>query len=288
MDDKKICFVMMPFTAPEGYSSSHFDDVYTDIFAPAIEAAGMKPMRVDNDMSSTSILSRIINGVVTAPMALCDLSTKNPNVLYELGIRHAFKLPVVLVQEEGEKRIFDVNDINTISYDKSLKYKRVPKDQERITKALLATEVSEFSPSVFDILEMEEARRDFINRKGNDGLEIFLQSMMKDLDIIKKEVANDKGTGDVKISYEILELMEDIEEFNAYLQTGEAGEPLSRQFISFKENDLTQRFYQLAQRIGDGEMLGKLNDRLDACLEYSRRIKDMAGGDEKADLRAYT
>ena len=58
-------------------------------------------------------------------MALCDLSNRNPNVLYELGLRQAYDKPVVLVQDDKTERIFDVSGINTVSYKKAIVYMKI-------------------------------------------------------------------------------------------------------------------------------------------------------------------
>ena len=103
----------MPISDPEGYNEGHFKCVYEDILKPAIENAGYEAFRVDEKKSSNMIQVSIIDEIISAPMAICDLSTRNPNVLFELGIRQAFDLPVVLVQEENTPRIFDIANINT-------------------------------------------------------------------------------------------------------------------------------------------------------------------------------
>ena len=73
-------------------------------------------------------------------MAICDLSTRNPNVLFELGIRQAYDKPVVLVQETGTDRIFDINGISCIDYDPSLIYRSVLDTQDKIANAIQETE----------------------------------------------------------------------------------------------------------------------------------------------------
>ena len=105
--EKRICFVIMPFSDPEGYEQGHFKKVYEQIFKPAIQDAGFEPFRMDDSNKSTLIHADMFDHLIHDAIALCDLSAKNPNVLYELGIRHAFDLPVVLVQEEGQSKIFD-------------------------------------------------------------------------------------------------------------------------------------------------------------------------------------
>ena len=139
MEESQQCFVIMPISDPEDYEAGHFKSVYEDIFIPAIKEAGYIPKRADDDKSSSMIQVNIIRDIVESPMAICDLSSKNPNVLFELGIRQAFDLPVVLVQEEGTPRIFDISTINTIDYSKELLYKSVINDRKKITEAILQT-----------------------------------------------------------------------------------------------------------------------------------------------------
>ena len=135
----KQCFVIMPISDPKDYEAGHFKSVYEDIFIPAIEDAGYTPKRADDDKSSSMIQVNIIRDIIDSPMAICDLSSRNPNVLFELGIRQAFDLPVVLVQEEGTPRIFDISTINTIDYGKELLYRKVINDREKIKEAILQT-----------------------------------------------------------------------------------------------------------------------------------------------------
>jgi hypothetical protein len=72
-------------------------------------------------------------------MAICDLSSRNPNVLFELGLRQAFDKPTVLVQETGTPRIFDIAPLRYTEYRKELRYREVIEDQNNIRDAIMAT-----------------------------------------------------------------------------------------------------------------------------------------------------
>lgn len=83
------CFVIMPISDQGDYPKGHFTKVYEQIFKPAIEDAEYEPYRVDEDKISNPIINKIFDAVQNCPMALCDLSNRNPNVLYELDcVRH--------------------------------------------------------------------------------------------------------------------------------------------------------------------------------------------------------
>ena len=141
-DKKQDCFIIMPISDPDDYEEGHFKRVYEDIIIPACEKAEYNAIRSDDIEETDMIHISILKKIVEAPMAICDLSNKNPNVLFELGLRQAFDKPVVLIQEEGTDRIFDVSILRAYDYCKELKYNEVLKDQENIAKMLKGTEKS--------------------------------------------------------------------------------------------------------------------------------------------------
>ncbi len=105
------CFVMMPFAAPLG-------DYYSKIFEPAITKAGLKPMRADDDIFGTGkIIDQIWSGINSAKVLIAELTSRNPNVYYELGLAHALRKPVVLVCSNEQDVPFDLKHIRVIYYE---------------------------------------------------------------------------------------------------------------------------------------------------------------------------
>lgn len=133
------CFIIMPITDPEGYEDGHFRKVYEDIFKIACKKSGYRAIRADDVKETNLIHLDILRRLVHSPMAICDLSSRNPNVLFELGLRQAFDKPTVLVQECGTPKIFDISPLRTTDYRKELKYREVLEDQEFISDALTST-----------------------------------------------------------------------------------------------------------------------------------------------------
>ena len=86
------CFVIQPFDEGERY-----DKRYEDVFAPAIEAAGLEPYRVDRDPSVRVPIDEIEQGIRASDVCLAEISTNNPNVWFELGFAIASKREVVMV-----------------------------------------------------------------------------------------------------------------------------------------------------------------------------------------------
>lgn len=141
--ENKDCFVIMPISDADGYDKGHFLRVYEDIVKPAVEKTEFIARRADEVKETNFIHLDILKKLIDAPIAICDLSSRNPNVLFELGIRQAFDKPVVLIQEKGTPKIFDIGPLRYLEYDKSMKYHDVLKTQTALTEAIIATKAAE-------------------------------------------------------------------------------------------------------------------------------------------------
>ncbi len=104
------CFVLMPF-------GDWFDKYYQDLYAPAIKDAGYEPIRADSLFSSGSVIEQVWEQIVKAKVLLADLTGKNPNVFYELGLSHAKSKPVIFISGNLEDVPFDLRHLRVIIYD---------------------------------------------------------------------------------------------------------------------------------------------------------------------------
>jgi hypothetical protein len=135
----KTCFVIGPISDVEGYDVGHFALVYAHLIKPACALAGYDAVRSDDGRGANDIVIGILRKILTSDIVLCDLSSKNPNVMYELGIRHAFNKPVVLIKDHKTARVFDIQGLRTYEYDENLRVDRVQKDIQQVSEALHAT-----------------------------------------------------------------------------------------------------------------------------------------------------
>lgn len=145
---KKKCFVIMPISDVDGYPKGHFNRVYDYIIVPACKQEGYEPIRADATYKSNVIIVDILRNILECDMAICDLSSRNPNVFYELGFRQAFNMKTVLMKDDQTDRPFDVSTIRSINYESSLRIDLVNKAITELTKALKETnEMSEKEPN---------------------------------------------------------------------------------------------------------------------------------------------
>ena len=129
------CFVIQPFD-----DGNRYDKRYNDVFAPAINDAGLEPYRVDQDPSVEVPIDEIEKGIKDADACLAEISTDNPNVWFELGYAIASKRDVILLCSKNERKTpfpFDVQHRKIIRYS-SESSSDFDKARTEITKRLKA------------------------------------------------------------------------------------------------------------------------------------------------------
>ena len=114
-----LCFVLMPFgrKMDAGGRVTDFDAVYQKIIVPAAEGAGLEPVRADEEKIGGTIHKPMFERLMLCHYAVADITGANPNVFYELGIRHALRpRSTVIIFREGTVLPFDIALVRGISY----------------------------------------------------------------------------------------------------------------------------------------------------------------------------
>jgi hypothetical protein len=104
------CFVISPF-------GDGFDEYYDKIYRPAIERTGLQAIRADEVYGTGAVIDDIFKQIRSATLVLCDVTGRNPNVNYELGVAHAFAKPAVIVTQSVSDVPFDYKHLRAITYD---------------------------------------------------------------------------------------------------------------------------------------------------------------------------
>ncbi len=108
--DSKLAFVLMPFRPP-------FDDYYEHIIRPAAKAAGLETRKADEIYGTGPIIHDIWKQIWEATVVIADVTGKNPNVNYELGICHTLGVPTVIITQSFDDVPFDYQHRRCIRYD---------------------------------------------------------------------------------------------------------------------------------------------------------------------------
>jgi len=133
-----LCYAMLPPGDCDGYKPGHFTRVYEDIIKPACSLAGFQAIRAEETKPACLINLDVLQKTLHSAMAICDLSSRDPGVFFQLGFRLAFDKPTVLIQEAGKPKIFDIPTFKHIEYRKDLRYREVLEDQKVVVEAMHA------------------------------------------------------------------------------------------------------------------------------------------------------
>lgn len=117
MSDQKICFIIAPIGEPESDTRKRSDQVLKHIIKPAASACNYHAVRADEIDKPGIITSQVIQHVLDDALVVADLTERNPNVFYELAIRHAIRRPIVQLIQKGEQIPFDVAGTRTLYVD---------------------------------------------------------------------------------------------------------------------------------------------------------------------------
>jgi chaperonin GroEL len=108
--DDELCFVLMPFGDP-------FDGYYEHIMKPAATLCGMKALRADEIYGNRAIIRDIWDAIWRARLVVADVTNRNPNVNYELGMCHTLDVPTILIAKRIEDVPFDYRHRRCILYN---------------------------------------------------------------------------------------------------------------------------------------------------------------------------
>ncbi len=119
MDGRGKCFVISPYGRRTGMDGEmiDFDQLYEEVFAEAVESMGFRAVRCDRIPQSGLIHRDMLRHIAVDDLALVDITTTNPNVFYELGVRHALKPTLtVITKMRGADVPFNIRDLRIIEY----------------------------------------------------------------------------------------------------------------------------------------------------------------------------
>ena len=149
------CFVISPFGVP-------FDEYYREIITPSAKSAGLEVVRADEVYGVRPIMEDIVTGIIEADVIIAEVTRRNPNVNYELGMAHALGKPVVIISQSADDIPFDYRHVRAILYDtnSSTWAKQLKKNISATLRSVLEKPRQSF---------LHQALDDFYQRSGEIG-----------------------------------------------------------------------------------------------------------------------
>ena len=130
-DESRRCGLVMPLSAIDSCPEHHWVDVRS-ILSEAIQQAGFTPNMVSAADEVGIIQTRIIQNLYENPIVVCDVSAKNPNVMFELGMRLAFDKPTIIIKDDETSYSFDTAPIEHLEYPRDLRFPMITKFQKEL------------------------------------------------------------------------------------------------------------------------------------------------------------
>ncbi len=259
MNNKKKCFVIMPFSKAYSLTKEQWTEVFTHTIKPAVEDCGLGYECERYEFRRANIIKDILQEINSANIVIADLTGSNPNVLWELGVRHTLSKRTILIAQDKRFLPSDLQDYPIITY----KYQQTP------------TEVSKFKQEISDKLKDIEADPE----KSDSPVADFLQ--LKNIDILTYE----KSSNLKKISALISELSYNIDKTDVILnhlntaQEERKKEEKKRFFSAARlcntslELLLTTQYISLPQQMSEfsyvvNQIIALINRNLDMRLEF--------------------
>ncbi len=198
----KRCGIIMPIASMPGYSAEHWSEVKSIIIEATSIIEGIKfktDIVSDSDGEIDVIHKRIVQNIYNADIVVCDISGRNPNVMFELGMRLTFDKPTIIIKDDETDFIFDTGVIEHITYPKDLRFSKVVHFKEELARRIKATyEKAQSTPDFSTFLgNFGQFKVPSLDQKTiSEPTEFLLEELSlirRELTSVKKEVSASKN-----------------------------------------------------------------------------------------------
>lgn len=143
MGDEKECFVICPIGEEDSPIRESSNKMIDFIISEPLEEFGYTPVRADEIQEPGLITTQVIQKTINSELVVADLTNHNPNVFYELALRHASENPYIQLIQSSEDMPFDISDTRTVQY--SFEVESAEKAKSKIYDQLESIHSDEFT-----------------------------------------------------------------------------------------------------------------------------------------------
>lgn len=251
--EERRCGIIMPISKIGDCTQQHWQEV-KGIIEDAIKAAEFTPLLVSDADDSGIIQHRIVRNIYDNEMIVCDVSCKNPNVMFELGMRLAFDKPTIIIMDNDTPYSFDTAPIEHLTYPRNLNYYDILDFKEKLTQKIKATYESYLNQTANTFLknfgEFRVASIEHREGEINDVILSRLEYLSGQIDRINASIYTSDSNIRVKQPKELLEnyihefcMIENVERSDLWLLGEES--PLMEKLVAFLESkSIIRRIYR--------------------------------------------
>ena len=184
MEKQKICFVICPIGEENSPIRKRSDEIFKHIIKDIVEQYGYNAVRADQIAKPGFITMQILQSLVDSELVIADLSGHNPNVFYELAIRHATQKSVIQIIEKDEKIPFDIAGLRTIFINtKEFDLGNVERVKTELSDQIKSLEEGyKIDNPIFDALRLK-----FL-KESTDPEKLQLADLLQEMSNIKDEI----------------------------------------------------------------------------------------------------
>lgn len=188
------CGLIMPISAIDGYTTEHWKEI-KNILTDSIKSIKEYTIEVKlvSDADEIGVIQkRIVQNIYDSDIVVCDVSAKNPNVMFELGMRLAFDKPTVIVIDDKTGYSFDTGLIEHVGYPKDLRFQQIVDFKNKLAIKVLATykksiENPEHSTFLKNFGKFEIAKLEETTVPANALIINMLSDLQRDVNKIKNK-----------------------------------------------------------------------------------------------------
>lgn len=163
-----LCFVLMPF-------HGRFNEMYSSVIKPTVEKQGLSCLRADEIYTDKSIMHDIWDSIQQAEIIIGDITEKNPNVLYELGLAHAMWRKTILITQKMSDVPFDLRQLRIIEYSDQIgAEKKLSQDLQTALIAMLKSQTNDPTIALRQRLEKDHIYCAKNIRESSYNLKFFI------------------------------------------------------------------------------------------------------------------
>ncbi|WP_051903852.1 hypothetical protein [Neorhizobium vignae] len=182
---QKTCGIVMPISHIDGYDIGHWDRVRR-VIDRAVVKSDMVPRLVSESEETAIIHASIVQNLYDDEIVIVDVSGKNPNVMFELGLRLAFDKPTVIIKDDQTSYSFDTSPIKHIGYRSDLRFDDVEDLENKLTKAIISSREAkqskpEYSPFLGNFGKFVAAKVDTTELPASEYVIETLTSLQRDV-----------------------------------------------------------------------------------------------------------
>jgi len=273
-EEKKICGIVMPISPIDGCDEGHWNDVY-EILKEAILLTDFEGNLVSYADDVGIIQKRIIQNLYDNPIVICDVSGKNPNVMFELGMRLAFDKPTIIIKDDKTTYSFDTSPIEHLEYPRDLRFSKIVEFKEKLAHKIKiisqkSVETSAYSPFLQHFGEFKVAKIDQKEVSGQEYIIDELKNLRLSMNRIERKSSglemSDKSSNAINICLKNIdaEAFENLKEYiNSHFEIND---------INIRNVGNNPGHKHLTLKIKDENFVNEIEEKISSIIGNDRKI----------------